>query len=249
MAPRHLEVSTCGRRRRWTAEQKHKIVAEGMEPGVAVAMVARKHGISSGQFYAWRQQLLLRGALDARADSVPNLDAATSAPRVEPAIPAPPGPGTPAMAAAPVPRAQSDDRIGVTPPDGVAGRLNVEFGIQHALTTDRKSILNSPLAARADCGQADRAGDTAPTGAWTYTLRRIRHADRVDRTGWSPVPGEQLLKLVTLGAAGDQVFEHVSQPGERIDAVQLCCADQGQCNRPMVSGAIGTTEQGVLPTM
>jgi transposase-like protein len=247
MAPRHLEVSTCGRRRRWTAEQKHKIVAEGMEPGVSVAMVARKHGISSGQFYAWRQQLLLRGALDARDDSVPNLDAATSAPRVEPAIPAPPGLGTPAMAAAPVPRA--DDRIGVTPPDGVAGRLNVEFGIQHALTTDRKSVLNSPLAARADCGQADRAGDTAPTGAWTYTLRRIRHADRVDRTGWSPVPGEQLLKLVTLGAAGDQAFEHVSQPGERIDAVQLCCADQGQCNRPMVSGAIGTTEQGVLPTM
>jgi transposase-like protein len=84
------ELSTCGRRRRWTAEQKHKIVAEGMEPGVSVAMVAGRHGISSGQFYAWRQQLLLRGALDAGADSVPNLaslDAATSAPRVEPAIP------------------------------------------------------------------------------------------------------------------------------------------------------------------
>jgi transposase-like protein len=48
-------------------------VAEGMEQGVSVAMVARKHGISSGQFYAWRQQLMLRGALDAGADSVPDL--------------------------------------------------------------------------------------------------------------------------------------------------------------------------------
>jgi transposase-like protein len=45
-------LGICGKRRRWTAEQKHKIVAEGMEPGVSVAMVAYKHGISSGQFYA-----------------------------------------------------------------------------------------------------------------------------------------------------------------------------------------------------
>lgn len=61
------EVSTRGNRRRWTTKQKHQIVAEGMEPGVSAAMVARKHGISRGQFYAWRQQLLLRGALDARS--------------------------------------------------------------------------------------------------------------------------------------------------------------------------------------
>jgi len=120
------EVSTCGRRRRWTAEQKHRIVAEGMEPGVSVAMVARRHGIGRGQFYAWRQQLLLRGSLDAGADTVLNLaglDAATSAPRVEPAIAAPSGPGTATTAAAPMPPAQPDDRIGVTLPDGVAGRL------------------------------------------------------------------------------------------------------------------------------
>jgi transposase len=66
-------VSARGKRRRWTAEQKHKIVAEGMEPDVSAAMVARRHGISTGQFYAWRQQLLLRRALDAGADCVPNL--------------------------------------------------------------------------------------------------------------------------------------------------------------------------------
>ena len=189
-----LGTGFCGKRRRWTAEQKHKIVAEGMEPDASAAIVAGRHGISTGQFYAWRQQLMLRGALDAAADTVPNLagiDAATSAPHLEPAIPAPPGLSTPTVA-----------------------------------------------AARADCGQADRSGDIVPAGAWTYALRRFRHRNRCDRTRWSPVPGEQLLKLVALGATGDQTFEHVGQIGKRIDAVQLCCADQGQSDSPMLGGAV-----------
>ena len=238
------ELSTCGKRRRWTAEQKHKIVAEGMEPDASAAIVAGRHGISTGQFYAWRQQLLLRGAFGARTDTIPGLagiDAATSAPHLEPAIPAPPGLSTPTMAAAPVPPVQPSDRIGVTWPDGVAtGRLDEDCGAAHALTTDRRSVLNSPRGARADCGQADRSGDIVPAGAWTYALRRFRHRNRFDRTRWSPVPGEQLLKLVALGATGDQTFEHVGQIGERIDAVQLCCADQGQSDSPMIGGAVGT---------
>jgi transposase len=83
------EMSTCGKRRRWTAEQKRQIVAEGMKPGMSAAMVARKHGITTGQFYAWRQQLLLRGALDAGAAAVPNvagIDATASAPDLGHAI-------------------------------------------------------------------------------------------------------------------------------------------------------------------
>ena len=74
---------------------------------------------------------------------------------------------------------QPDDRVGVTRPDGVAGRLDEDCGVEHALTIDRRSVLNSPRGARADCGQADRSGDTAPAGAWTYVLRRFRHRDRV----------------------------------------------------------------------
>jgi len=38
-------LSTCGKRRRCTAEQKHKIVAEGMEPDVSAAMVAGSRGL------------------------------------------------------------------------------------------------------------------------------------------------------------------------------------------------------------
>jgi transposase-like protein len=78
-------LSPCGKRRRWTAEQKHEIVADGMEPDASAAIVAGRHGISTGQFYAWRQQLLLRGAFGAGTDTIPGLagiDAATSAPHL-----------------------------------------------------------------------------------------------------------------------------------------------------------------------
>jgi transposase len=62
------EVGCCGkRRRRWTGEQKRRIVAESMEPGASAGMVARRHGLSCGQFYAWRQDLVLCGALGAGA--------------------------------------------------------------------------------------------------------------------------------------------------------------------------------------
>ena len=244
------ELSTCGKRRRWTAEQKHKIVAEGMQPDVSVAMVAGRHGISSGQFYAWRQQLLLRGALGAGADSLPSLagvDPAMSASQLAPTIPVPPEPGTSTTAAAPGPPVQSDGLVGVLLSGGAAGRLDEDFGVEHAPTTDRRSVLNIPLAARADRCQADRSVERARHDVMAIALRRFCQGDWADRTGWSPVPGEQLFKLVALGAAGDQTFEHVGQIGERIDAVQLCCVDQGQRNSPMIGGGIRSREQSVLP--
>ena len=57
-----------------------------------------------------------------------------------------------------------------------------------------------------------------------------------------------MLKLVPLGTAGDQAFEHVGQPGEWIDAVQLCCSDQGHCDSPMPGSAIRSGEQSVFPS-
>ena len=102
---RDTEVSTRGKRRRWTAEQKRRIVAESLEPGVSAAMVASRHGISSGQFYGWRQQLLLRGALGAGAGTTPRLvgvDVTTADPCLQAAVPAPPESGSPPTTAAPV---------------------------------------------------------------------------------------------------------------------------------------------------
>lgn len=54
-----IEVITRGERRRvWTPEQKREIVAESFGPDLTPTEVVRKHGISSGQLYTWRQQLL-----------------------------------------------------------------------------------------------------------------------------------------------------------------------------------------------
>ena len=46
------------RRRSWTAEQKREIVSESLNPLQAAAEVARKHGISTGQLYTWRRQMV-----------------------------------------------------------------------------------------------------------------------------------------------------------------------------------------------
>jgi transposase len=54
-----VEIITRGERRRsWSAEQKDQIVAESLGPDLTPTEVARKHGISSGQLYTWRQQRL-----------------------------------------------------------------------------------------------------------------------------------------------------------------------------------------------
>ena len=48
------------RRRSWTTEQKREIVAESLGSGLTSADVARKHGISTGQLYTWRRQMVSR---------------------------------------------------------------------------------------------------------------------------------------------------------------------------------------------
>ena len=52
---RRIEVITgVERRRRWSEEDKARIVAESLEPGVVVADVARRYGIHRNQLYGWR---------------------------------------------------------------------------------------------------------------------------------------------------------------------------------------------------
>lgn len=62
-----IEVITRGeRRRRWSIEEKREIVAESLGSGVRPSEIIHRHGITSGQLYAWRQQLARRmdGGLD-----------------------------------------------------------------------------------------------------------------------------------------------------------------------------------------
>jgi transposase len=53
---RRLEVFTgSGRRRAWTAEQKAQIVAETYAGGESVSALARRHGLTPQQLFAWRR--------------------------------------------------------------------------------------------------------------------------------------------------------------------------------------------------
>lgn len=49
-----LSVSDTGRRRRWTDDEKVRIVEESHGDGVTLAEVARRHDISRSQLYDWR---------------------------------------------------------------------------------------------------------------------------------------------------------------------------------------------------
>ena len=55
-SPRRLEVFTgTGRRRQWTSKQKAQIIAECNECGASVSSVARRHGLTPQQLFAWRR--------------------------------------------------------------------------------------------------------------------------------------------------------------------------------------------------
>jgi transposase len=53
---RRIEVFTgAGRRRNWPADEKAAIVAESYAPGRTVCGVARRHGLTPAQLFAWRR--------------------------------------------------------------------------------------------------------------------------------------------------------------------------------------------------
>lgn len=55
---RRIELITgAGRRRRWTAEEKMRIVAESLDPATTSSAVARRYGLHASQLFVWRQQL------------------------------------------------------------------------------------------------------------------------------------------------------------------------------------------------
>ena len=82
---RRLEVFTgAGRRRKWSDEDKARIVAETVASGESVCAVARRHGLSPQQLFGWRRQLREAAARHSEAEElqfVPAVvDAGASAP-------------------------------------------------------------------------------------------------------------------------------------------------------------------------
>jgi transposase len=60
---RRLEVITgVGRRRRWSLEEKARIVAESLDPATTASAVARRYGLHASQLFVWRQQLQRRAS-------------------------------------------------------------------------------------------------------------------------------------------------------------------------------------------
>lgn len=111
-----MEIITgVERRRRWRPEQKLRILSELDEPGVTVAEVARRHDVSRGLLWQWRDaqqrgHLVLREAafLPMRVLAVPE------------APPAPPPPGNAA--------GEPDGRIEIVLPDGTTLRVSETVG-------------------------------------------------------------------------------------------------------------------------
>ncbi len=56
-------MSKAKRRRRWTADQKLKIVLEALQSDRKLSEICRREGLSPTQVYQWRKQLL--GAAEA----------------------------------------------------------------------------------------------------------------------------------------------------------------------------------------
>lgn len=79
------------RRRRWSTEEKLRILAQSIAPGSSASMTCRIHGISSGQLYTWRKRFR-RGELTgfvpvAIAPEAPRMERGElSAPSTAPAV-------------------------------------------------------------------------------------------------------------------------------------------------------------------
>lgn len=50
------------KRRKWTNEEKFKIVLEGLQSPISIAELCNKHEIQQSQYYNWRDKLLRDGA-------------------------------------------------------------------------------------------------------------------------------------------------------------------------------------------
>jgi transposase len=62
---RRLEVITgSGGRRRWSADEKARILEEAMAPGAVVSEVARRHGMSPQHLFTWRREAKRRATDD-----------------------------------------------------------------------------------------------------------------------------------------------------------------------------------------
>lgn len=82
-------------RRRWSDEDKARIVAECDKPGASVSLVARRHDLNTNLLFSWRRQIRDRQGGAAEVSFVPAVIApqepAADRPKAMPAEPQPSG--------------------------------------------------------------------------------------------------------------------------------------------------------------
>jgi transposase len=88
-------ITRVERRRRWSREEKQRVVAESARPDRTVSQVARAHGVAANLLFTWRRQFL--AAAVAGDDTSPSFvpvrltaedPAAAELQAVSPAVPA-----------------------------------------------------------------------------------------------------------------------------------------------------------------
>jgi transposase len=85
--PDRLEVVETGRRRRWSEDEKLKIVLESLRAPRQVSVTARRHGISRSLLLQWRRSF--RAEQKSAAEPQIGFVSATVVPESETAVPAP----------------------------------------------------------------------------------------------------------------------------------------------------------------
>jgi transposase-like protein len=119
-----MEIITgVERRRRWSAAEKLRIVAETEQPGAGIAEIARRYEISRGLLWNWRS-LVRRGVLrpEPQAVFVP-VRMVGERPSEEPTKGAELSAGTGPNAVV------ADGRIEITLPDGTSIRVGQEISL------------------------------------------------------------------------------------------------------------------------
>jgi transposase len=93
-----VEIFQGQARRRWSAEEKRRLVAETFAPGATVHGVARRHGVNTSQLFTWRKQFRVDLDPSAAAPMPPDFAAVM----IAPAAPPPTASGMEAGASAPM---------------------------------------------------------------------------------------------------------------------------------------------------
>ena len=114
-----MEIITgVERRRQWRDEEKLRILAELDQPGVKFSEVARRHDVSRGLLWQWRDARR-RGRLAAETPAFLPLQVVP-----ELAGPEPPGGSHPPLCVGPADLdSEPDERIEIVLPDGTAVRV------------------------------------------------------------------------------------------------------------------------------